>query len=323
MRHPRIWLHVLLALVGFLAASGASAQGYPSKTIRIVSPFAPGGAVDAIARLLCDAFTRNLGQPCVVETRAGAGGAIGAEYAAKQAADGYTLLVGSAGIMAILPSSGRKLGYDASRDFTSIGRAVNVFTYIGVNNTVAARTLGELLAAAKDKPGSIQYASSGIGTYAHLAGEMLTLASGAPLVHVPYKGFGPAVIDLRAGHVPAMIAGELAELGKSGAVRLLAVTNETRSPDFPDVPTLKELGFPQFVTHSWIGLFAPRGLDPAIAARLSAVIAQALADPEARVKLRAMGLEPAHLEPSDFSRKIEADRSTYAEIIRKAGVKFD
>lgn len=182
--------------------------------------------------------------------------------------------------------------------------------------------LAELISLAKAKPGTIGYATSGIGTYGHLAGELLTLSAGAPMVHIPYKGTGAAIADIRGGHVPVMIAGELGDLAKDGSVRILATTNETRSPDFPDVPTLKESGFPQFVAHSWIGLFGPAGLDPVITERIGASVGRMLQDPEVQGKLRSLGSLPAFAAGADFARQVQADRAIYAEIIRKAGLVF-
>ena len=250
------------------------AQAYPNKPVRMVIPFAPGGRVDAEGRIVCDALSRDLGQACVVETRPGAGGAIGADYVAKSRPDGYTLLLASAGIMTILPNIEKKLGYDPQKDFTPISRLVVGFTYIGVNKDFKAKTIGELVQMAKEKPGTIGYATSGIGTYGHLAGELMAQVSAAPMVHVPYKGTGAAIADILAGHVPVMIAGELGDLTRDGGVRILATTNQTRPPDFPNVPTMRELGYPQFVADSWIGLFAAAGLDPAISAKLNLSIAR-------------------------------------------------
>ncbi len=220
----------------------AIAQAYPNKPVRMIVPFAPGGRVDAVGRIICEALTKDMAQPCIVETKAGAGGAIGADFVAKSRPDGYTLLLASAGIMSILPHVEKKLSYDPRKDFTAVSRLVVGFTYIGVNKDFKARTIPELIAMAREKPGTIGYGTSGVGTYGHLAGELMTQAAAAPMVHVPYKGTGAAISDILAGHVPVMIAGELGDLAKDGGVRILATTNQTRPPDFPNVPTMKELG---------------------------------------------------------------------------------
>jgi tripartite-type tricarboxylate transporter receptor subunit TctC len=323
MRGNRPWFTGLALATLLLAGADAFAQAWPSRPIHLVVPFAAGGRVDAIGRLICETLRKDLGQPCVVETRAGAGGAIGSTYVAKAAPDGYTLLMASAGIMAVLPNIDKKLSYDPQKDFTAISRVVEGFTFIGVNRDFAARSIGELIALAKQKPGTIGYATSGIGTYGHLAGELLSLSAGAPMVHVPYKGTGAAIADIRGGHVPVMIAGELGDIAKDGSVRILATTNESRSPDFPDVPTLKESGFPQFVAHSWIGLFGPAGLDPATTQRIGASVGQMLQDREVQDKLRTMGSLPSFAGGAAFSSQIGKDQGIYADIISKAGLKFE
>ena len=301
----------------------AHAQAYPNKPVRMIIPFAPGGRVDAVGRIVCDALSRDLGQPCVVETKPGAGGAIGADYVAKSRPDGYTLLLASAGIMTILPNIEKKLGYDPQKDFTPISRLVVGFTYIGVNKDFKAKTIGELVLMAKEKPGTIGYATSGIGTYGHLAGELMSQVSAAPMVHVPYKGTGAAIADILAGHVPVMIAGELGDLARDGGVRILATTNQTRPPDFPNVPTMRELGYPQFVADSWIGLFAAAGLDPAISAKLNVSVARALKNPEIVAKIRGLGSEVAFTEGPAMGRQVSSDRDIFADIIRNAGLKFE
>lgn len=301
----------------------AIAQAYPNKPVRMIIPFAAGGRVDAVGRIICDALSKDMGQPCVVETKAGAGGAIGAEYVAKSRNDGYTLLLASAGIMSILPHVEKKLGYDPRKDFTAVSRLVVGFTYIGVNKDVKARTIPELVAMAKEKPGTIGYATSGIGTYGHLAGELMTQAAGAPMVHIPYKGTGAAIADILAGHVPVMIAGELGDLTKDGGVRILATTNQTRPPDFPNVPTMKELGYPQFVADSWIGLFAPAGMDPAISAKLNVSVVRTLQIPEIAAKIRGLGSEVAFADGPALAKQVDTDLGIFANIIQKAGLKFE
>ncbi len=321
-------LRSLMIGVGAAAAllagvATAVAQGYPTKPVRLVVPFAPGGRVEAVARILADSLGKDLGQPFLVESRAGAGGSIGADYVAKAAPDGHTLLLAPAGVLAILPNVDKKLPYDPIKDFKPVARIIEGFTYIGAYPGLPAASIGELVTLAKAKPGTIGYASSGIGTYSHLVGELLGIASGAPLKHIPYRGSGPALNDIVAGHVPLMIGGELGDLGKAGKIRILATTNEKRSPDFPDVPTMKESGFPQFIAHSWTGLFGPEDLDGAIADKLSASLAKTLADPATQDKLRALGGEPAYMPGESFSKIVQGDRDIYAKIISEAGLKFE
>jgi len=316
-----------LMLVGMLAAlvhsHSALAQAYPNKPVHMVIPFAAGGRVEAVGRMVCDALTRDLGQPCVIDIKAGAGGAIGAEYVARAKPDGYTVLLASAGIMAILPHVQKKISYDPRKDFTAISRLVVGFTYIGVNKDVKAKTFAELVTMAREKPGTVGYATSGIGTYGHLAGELMTQAAASPMIHVPYKGTGAAVADILAGHVPVMIAGELGDLAKSGGVRILATTNQVRPPDFPNVPTMKELGYPQFVADSWIGLFGPAGMDPAIVDKLNASISRTLANPEIASKIRGLGSDVAFVDGPGLAKQVGIDLDIFGGIIQKAGLKFE
>lgn len=313
------------AAVGMLALSlgGAVAQSYPTKPVRMIVPFAPGGRVEAVARLIADALSKDLGQPFLVESRPGAGGAIGADFVAKAQPDGHTLLLCSAGVLAILPNVDKKLPYDSVKDFTPVARLIEGFTFIGAYPGLPAKSIAELVALAKQKPNSLGYASSGIGTYSHLAGELVAIASGAPIKHIPYRGSGPALNDIVAGHVPLMIGGELGDLAKAGKIRILATTNEKRSPEFPDVPTMKESGFPQFVAHSWVGLVGPAKMPSAIADKLNLTLARVMADPATQEKLRGLGGEPAYLAAAPFGKTIASDIAIYADIIAKAGLKFE
>lgn len=318
-------LRVLTTIAAFAALSvgGALAQAYPTKPVRIVVPFAPGGRVEAVGRIIADALSKDLGQPFVIESRAGAGGSIGADFVAKAAPDGHTLLLASAGVLAILPNVDKKLPYDPVKNFTPVARLIEGFTFIGAYPGLPAKTIGEMVALAKQKPDSLGYASSGVGTYSHLAGELVKIASGAPIKHIPYKGSGPALNDIVAGHVPLMIGGELGELAKAGKIRILATTNEKRSPDFPDVPTMKESGFPQFTAHSWIGLVGPAGMDKAIVDKLSATLQRVMAERSTQEKLQLQGGEPAFLPAAEFGKQIAGDVGVYADIIAKAGLKFE
>ncbi len=312
-----------LVVAALLPAQQVMAQAYPNKPVHMVIPFAAGGRVEAIGRMVCDGISKELGQPCVVDIKAGAGGAIGAEYVARSRPDGYTLLLASAGVMAILPHVQKKLSYDPRKDFTAVSRLVVGFTYIGVNKDVKAQTFAELVAMAKEKPGTVGYATSGIGTYGHLAGELMTQVAGAPMIHVPYKGTGAAIADILAGHVPVMIAGELGDLAKSGGVRILATTNQVRPPDFPNVPTMKELGYPQFVADSWIGLFAAAGMDPAIGQKLHASIAKTLSNPEIVARIQGLGSDVALLDGPGLAKQVNIDLDIFGEVVRKAGLKFE
>lgn len=315
-------LFVLAFAFPLLSAGAAFAQAYPTKPVRMIVPFAPGGRVEVVARIIADALSKDLGQPFLVETRPGAGGSIGADFVAKSAPDGYTLLLSSAGVLSILPNVDKKLPYDSVKNFTPVAKLMDGFTYIGAYPGLGLKTIADLVAAAKAKPDTLGYASSGVGTYSHLAGELVKIASGAPIKHIPYKGSGPALNDIVAGHVALMIGGELGELAQAGKITILATTNEKRSPDFPNVPTMKESGFPQFVAHSWIGLVGPSGMDKAIVDKLNVTLAKVIADPAAQKKLIEQGGEPNYQSADVFAKQIKGDIDIYADIISKAGLKF-
>lgn len=317
-------LRLLAAMVLAACLTGeAFAQAWPTKPVRIVVPFAPGGRVDGIARLLAQNMGAELGQTFVVDNRAGAGGSIGADHVAKSAPDGYTLLLASAGTHAILPNVDRKLPYDSIRDFTPIANLVEGFTFIGAHPSLPATDIAGLVKLAKEKPGTLGFATSGVGSYGHFAGELFELSAGIDLVHVAYKGSGPALVDLTAGHVPLMIAGELVELAKSGKVRVLATTNERRWPELPDAKTMKEQGYPQFTVHSWIGLVGPAGMAPDIVAKLNAAAGKALADPRAQEQLAKLGVLPTFTTSAAFAERIRADREAYAVIVKEANLRFE
>ena len=313
---------VAVALLAGLAGE-TLAQAYPSKAVRIVVPFAPGGRVDGIARLLANSMGEQLGQPFVVDNRAGAGGSIGSDHVAKSPPDGYTLLLASAGTHAILPNVDRKLPYESIKDFTPIANLVEGFTFIGAHPSLGVTDIAGLVKIAKEKPGTYGFATSGVGTYGHFAGELLKIASGTDLVHIAYKGSGPALNDLSAGHVPLMVAGELVELAKAGRIRVLATTNERRWPELPEVKTMKEQGFPQFTVHSWIGLVGPAALPPDITARLNAAASKTMNDPKVQEQLVKLGVLTSFTTPAAFAERIKADRDAYAAIVSGAKLKFE
>ena len=311
------------ALAAACVSFAALAQTYPTKPVRIVVPFAPGGRVDGIARILANSMSAELGQPFVVENRAGAGGIIGSELVAKSPPDGYTLLLNSAGTHAILPNVDKKLPYDSLKDFTPIANLAEGFTFIAAHPSLNVTDVAGLVKLAKEKPNTIGYATSGVGTYGHFAGELFQIGSGTELVHVAYKGSGPALTDLAAGHVPLMIAGEIVELAKAGKIRVIATTNERRWVELPDVKTMKEQGFPQFTVHSWIGLVGPAGMPPDIVAKLNAAAGKAINDPKVQEQLVKFGVSPTFSSPSEFAQRMRADRDAYAEIVSKANLKFE
>ena len=317
-----------VAIVAVLAAAGgalAQAPAYPSKPIRLVVPFPPGGATDILAREVAQKLTEAWGQSVVVDNRPGAGGNIGAELVARAAPDGYTLLMGTVGTHAINASLYAKLPYDHVKDFAPVILVAGVPNVLVVNPALPVNTVAELIAYAKANPGKLNFASSGNGTSIHLSGELFKVMAGVQMTHVPYKGSAPAVADLISGQVQLMfdnLPPSLPQI-KAGKLRALAVTSATRAPALPDVPTIAEAGLPGFEASSWFGVLAPAGTPPAIVARLNAEIAKWLASPEAREKLSKQGANAAGGSPEDFAKHIAAETTKWAKVVKDSGAKVD
>lgn len=313
-------LFLLLQAFAFCAL----AQSWPSKPIRIVAPFPPGGTVDITARILQPKLSEALGQPVLVENRGGAGGAVGTEAVARSAPDGYTFLLtlSSHTINPIL----YKLGYDVERDFAPVTMVASVPQLIAAHPSAPAKTLRELVAAAKARPGALAYASPGNGTPGHIAAELLKLKAGIDLVHVPYKGGGPALADTVAGQVPFLFLTAPAGIPsvRSGKLRALAVTTPRRTSAAPEIPTVaEELALPDYAVDSWLGLFAPAGTPNAIVARVQKDVARVLKQPETRQRLVEQGAEPVGGTPEELAQVVRTELRTWAEVIRQAGIKAD
>jgi tripartite-type tricarboxylate transporter receptor subunit TctC len=318
-------LHLALATLCLLAAPLAQAQTYPVKPVKIVVPFPPGGPTDIVGRLIAGKLGEALGQPFIVENRAGAGGTIGSETVSQAAADGYTLLYGSTSTLAMAPSLYRKLAYDPRKSFAPISLVSSGPMLIAVNAAVPATTLAQLIALAKDKPGSLNYGSAGNATPPHLAAEMFKSLAGVDLVHVPYKGGGPALQAVTAGEVQVFFEGMVSLLPqiKAGRLRALAITGMTRDPALPDVPTVAEAGLPAFQVTFWSGLVAPVGTPPEVVATLNAALRQVLAGAEARATLTRLGLDPAGNTPAEFARFIDAEIARWERVIQASGARLD
>ena len=317
----------LVVAGALLVALEAFAQAWPAKPIRLISPFSAGSTVDLQARLMATPLAELLGQPVVVENRAGAGGAIGLDAVAKAAPDGYTIGIGTTGPMSINPYLiGSKVPYDPNKDFAAIGQYGIGPNVIVVNAGIPARTLPELIALAKAKPGTISYASSsGIGSTAHLAGELLGSVAGIDIVHIPYKGNAEGVTALLAGQVQMAISGlppMIAHI-QSGRLRALAVTGPSRMAQLPDVPTVTEIGFKDIDVSAWYGVVAPAGTPPDIVAKLHGAFEKAIARPEVRERFLATGTEPYITSPKAFADLIRSDGTRWAAVIRKANVKAE
>jgi len=316
-------LAAVLALV--LGTAPAVAQDYPAKPVRIIVPTAPGGFADIVARLFAQKFGDKTKQPVVVENRTGAGGVIAAEAVAKAPADGYTLYLGFHATNSILPSLDPKLPYDAAKDFAPVLHIANLPNVLVVNAKVEARSVAELVELARAKPGGLSYASQGIGSSGHVAGEQFRLLTKTNIVHVPYKGAAPALQDLRAGHVAMMfdVVPFALQHIREGSVRGLAVAAPQRLPVLPDIPTMAEVGYPEIQGGAWFALFAPANTPPAIIDLLNKEGRETFTSPDVREQLEPRGVTLVLGSPQDLGRHVAADTQRWAKVIRDAGIKLD
>jgi tripartite-type tricarboxylate transporter receptor subunit TctC len=303
----------------------AFAQSYPSRPLRIVVPFTPGGSTDVLGRAIGLEIGRALGQPVVIENVPGAGGSLGAEKVAKAPADGYTLLMGHIGTLGVNPSLYPKLGYDPVRSFAPVAWVARVPNVLVVHASVPARSLQELVALAKAKPGSLAYGSGGNGSAAHTATEYFKLQTGASLLHIPYRGTAPAVTDLLAGQVQVLFSGMPALLPhiKSGKVRALAVSSPKRLPLLPEVPTVAESGVAGtqgFEADQWYGLVAPAGTPAEIVALLNQQVNKSLSSEEVRTRLAAEGAEATPAAPQVFGQLIASEIPRWAKVVKNARI---
>ena len=314
----------LLMLWMAMVATGVAAQ-YPAKPIHIVVPSAPGDGSDLTARLISDKLSAVLGQPVIVENKLGAGGVVGTEYAARQPADGYTLIMANAGSHAINAALYSKLSYDPAKDFTAVALVAVSPNMMSINPALPVKSVGEFIAYAKAHPGAINYASGGNGSSAHLSAELFKSMTGIQMNHVPYKGSTPALTDLIGGQVQVMI-GNLPPMlphVKSGKLRALAVTTLKRYPGLADVPTVAESGLAGFETVAWFGLFAPAGTPKDIVARLNREVNTIVAQPDTRERLLGLGMEPALGSPEDYTARQLADIAKWKKVVAESGAKID
>ncbi len=316
-------------LTTLLAWSAAHAQApaalpFPTRPVTVVVPFPPGGGTDVGARLIAQKLSIKWGQPVLVDNKAGAAGMVGADVVAKAKPDGYTLLVGNVGTQAVNPSLYKKMAYDPDKAFAPISMIAELPLVLLITPSLPYQSVRDLVAAAKSEPGKLSYASSGSGGAPHLAAEIFRKSGGINMLHVPYKGGGPAVTDLMAGHVDILFATVLESIGhiKSGKLRGLAVSSASRSPALPDMPTVGE-SLPGFDTGSWIGMLAPAGTPSAIVEKISADVREVLAQPDTRQTLIMQGATPLGLTPAAFQARIDADRQRYGRIIRESGITIE
>ena len=312
----------LLAALSLAACALAHAQPYPSRPVRIVVPFPPGGPTDIVARLVSQKMTEGLKQPVVVENRAGAGGVLGTEFVAKAPADGYTLLMGTIGGLAVSMSLLPDRGYDTLRDFAPITQAVNVTSILVTHPSVPVKSVQELLALARLHPGKLNYGSSGGGTVTHLAGELLKLMGGVNIIHVPYKGGAPALTAILSGEVDLTYENSLIIVPhiKSGKVRALGVTSAQRSKLLPDLPSVAE-ALPGYGASGWYGLVAPAATPKDVLARLNAEAVKALRSLDVAERLSGQGAEPAPGSPGDFAAFIRAEIDKWSKVVKAANMK--
>jgi len=304
--------------------STGSGQVYPSRPVRVVVPFAPGGPNDIIVRLVAQKLADSWGQPFLVENRAGAGGNIGTDYVAKSAPDGYTLLSAGPGSLIINPLIG-KVPYDTGRDFAPVTLMARAPNALVAHPSLPARSVKELIALARAHPGAINYGSGGSGSTPHLSAALFAAMAGVELTHVPYKGTAPATADLIGGQVQIAFLGIPAVLPhlKSGRLKVLAVTGLHRSPELPDVPTVDESGVPGYEVSPWYGLLAPAGATRAIVGRLGAEATKIVRTAEMREKLAAQGAEAAGSTPEEYAAVIRADTATWTSVIALAGLRAE
>lgn len=306
-------------------ASAAAAQVWPSKPVRLIVPFAPGGSADTLGRLVAQKLSESFKQTFVVENRGGAGGVIGSELAAKAPADGYTLLVSGVASHCIAPALSKEFPFDPLRDFTHIALFGGPPGVLVVHPGVAAKDLREFVALLKAQPGKISYGSPGNGTQGHLLGEQLKQVAGIEMTHVPYKGAGPAVADMIAGHVSAgsTTLSTAATQIRAGKLRALAVSSSRRLADFPDVPTYAELGYPELTATIWFSLSGPAGVPRDIVNRLNSEVRRILQQADVRERLRPEGVEIGDLDPQAFSAYVAAELKRWAPVVRTAGARAD
>jgi len=318
-------LFITFGFVWLIATNApASAQDFPSRPIKLVVGFAPGGATDFMARLLADKLRSPLGQPVVVENRTGANGSLGAELVAKSAADGYTLYFTTAGVASVYPHL-KPAPYDTLRDFVGVSRVAFNATMLVVNAAMPVASARDLAALARDKPGKITIAITGLGSVSHLGAELFQSAAGIKLTEVPYRGAAPAMTDLLGGTLDALFGDGptvIAQI-RAGKIKAIAATSHNRSEIFPDVPTFLEQGFADTVADQWAGVLAPIRTPAAVVARLNAAIAAVMREPEVRARLAATGVVPGVDSPAEFATYLKDENARWARIIREKGIKAE
>ncbi|MGK9165389.1 tripartite tricarboxylate transporter substrate binding protein [Inquilinus limosus] len=311
----------LAACLALPAGTAPAADAFPSRPITLVVPFSAGGSTDLIARLVAEKMSADLGQTVIVENKAGAGGNIGAAAVAKADPDGYTILMGTIATHALNPAVMKEMPYDPVKDFAPVSLLVLVPNVLEVHPSLPVKSVQELIALLKSKPGEYSYASSGIGTPLHLSGELFKSLAGVDMVHVPYRGAGPALNDVVAGQVPIMFDNLPSSTSfiKAGTLRALAITTKTRSPSFPDLPTMEEAGVPGYETYTWNALFAPAGTPQPVIDRLNAAALKAVKDPALQPRLAEVSATVVGSTPDELGKHVTAELAKWAPIVEASG----
>ena len=323
MSAQRATASAIFLVMMLLGAGEVFGQTYPVKLVRIVAPFAPGGGVDSIARMVAHKLTPALGQTVIVDNRPGAGGNIGIKFAAKSAPDGYTLLIMSSNF-SINPSLYGNAGYDPIKDFEAVAPLTSYMLFLVCHPSMPVRSVKELIALAKNQPGKLTYASGGVGTASHFGGEMFNAATGVRMTHVPYKGTGPAITETLGGQVSIMFGvPEVVPHVKTGKLVVLGVTGAKRSAALPKVPTVAESGVPGFEVTSWHGMFAPAGTPVAIVNRLNEEVRKGLSQPDAMEVLKQQGLDLAAGPPQELAALVKTTYTRWGKVAKDVGIKAE
>ena len=314
----------VLLLLFSVCASAAEGE-YPAKPIRVIVPFATGGSTDILIRTVGQRMGESMGQSLLIDNRGGAGGALGAEMAAKAPPDGYTIMATTSGVIVVNPSLYKKLSYDPQRDFMPVSIIASLPNMLVVPPSMPVKDVRALIALAKARPGQLTFASGGNGTSNHLAGALLIYLAGVDITHVPYKGGGPAVLGVMTGEVAMLFATMPSAMQqvKGGRLKALAVTGRTRSPAVPELPTMLESGVKDFVVSIWIGIVVPRGSPANVVERLNREVAKALQVPDVVTRLKDEGYEPVASTPENMAADIKTETATWARVVKAAGIRAD
>jgi tripartite-type tricarboxylate transporter receptor subunit TctC len=325
MLPKRSLLRIALLACVTLAGNAAAQDAFPIRPVTLIVPFPAGGSTDLVARVIAEKMTTELGQQVVVENKGGAGGNLGSAAVAKADPDGYTILMGTVATHALNPAIYKKMPYDAVADFAPISLLVTVPNVLVVNPELPVNNVSELIALLKADPGKYSYASSGNGTPLHLSGELFKTMAEVDMVHIPYKGAGPALTDLLGGHVQIMFDNLPSSTGyiRDGRLRGLAVTTAERAPSMPDLPTIAESGLPGYETYTWNALFAPAGTPPAVIERLNAAAVAAVADAQVQTKLQDFGATVVGSTPPELAQHVQAELAKWAPVVAASGAQID